>query len=300
MKKLFFILAVLTAASCTKGTAPATEMKTISVELGYPGIEDNTKSVLVDGTHVYWTAQDVNILCITTDDSKYLLTSDETTQKAVKRFTGEIPADKEPLLYYYDANSSTGNFNLKTGHKIREILNRQQECDIANSFPKTLNYAIAQPGDASFKNVHGYFKWTNNGNAIKSVKFETITEGEYLAGWFDVRYEDGELVTTKYNFAGASATACSPYVLSKIVSDPIPADKSYYAIIIPGTYHGLQVTVTLVNGSSFVLKTEETIIVERGKYIDFGVMPTAPVTIQTGSFTLSAGQDYEEGWTLDF
>ena len=304
MKKLLFslpLLLVATALSCTKGSVPSTGMKTISVELGYPQLEDNTKTVLVDGTHVEWTDQDKYIVCYTTSGDKYQLVSDETTQKATKRFTGVIPDNAEPLYYYYDANKGSGGPDLKNGHTIRQSLGNSQTCKVADSFGITQNYAIAKPGDATFKNVHGYFKWTNNGSAIRSVKFETITEGEYLAGWFDVRYDKAEPTTTKYYFTTTSPTAHLTSVTSTISYDAaIPSGKSYYAVVIPGTYHGLKVTIKRTNGSSFSLKTDETIIVERGKYIDFGVLPIEPVTIQTGSFTLSAGQDYEEGWTLDF
>ena len=73
-------------------------------------------------------------------------------------------------------------------------------------------------------------------------------------------------------------------------------DEGRAAVIVPAVVEARHVRLALVG----YLDVGETIIVERGKYIDFGVMPTAPVTIQTGSFTLSAGQDYGQGWTLDF
>jgi len=304
MKKLLlfaFPTLLVMAGSCTKCPAPATEMKTISVELGSPQLDNDTKTVLVGGSHVYWTATDSVIVCITTNDNKYLLKSDERTQKVTKRFTGTIPASEEPAFFFYEMNKTTKiSSSLKNGHTVRcSLLNSVTTYD-NDSFQRTNNFAIAKPGDASFKNVHGYFKWTNNGSAIKSVKFEALTPGEYLAGYFDVRYDGAEPVTTKYYYEEHKESSCSPFVFTKIGFNSIPADKSYYAVVIPGTYHGLKVTITLADGSSFSLKTDETIIVERGKYIDFGVLPIEPVTIQTGSFTLSAGQDYEEGWTLDF
>jgi len=300
MKKLLFLaLAALAAVtSCMKGsqdsspeanpvssalTKASPGMKTVSVTLGCSGIE--TKTVLVD-TLVYWTAGDRYIVCITTDGGRYLMTSDETTQKAAKTFTGEIPEEKTPLYYYYDMNKSTNwGVNLRNGHTLREGLANETACWTANSFPTTLNYAIAKPGDTAMKNVHGYFKWTNNGNAIKSVKFETLTEGEYLAGWFDVRYDGAEPVTSKYFWNVTDSGACSPYVISTIANTAIPADKSYYALAIPGTYHGLRITINLDNGNSFALITEGTIVVERSAFIDFGVLPTTPCAVTAGGCT---------------
>lgn len=266
-----------TALSCSKETA----MKTISVTLGAPQEPADTKTVVTGGSHIQWTAADKNILCITTDGGLYLMTSDESTQKAAKTFTGTIPADKEPMYYYYDMNK-TKNFGVtpKPGGILREILGNNVACWTAGSFPTTLNYAVAKPGDSAFRNVNGYFKWTNNGNAIKAVKFETLTKGEYFAGYFDVDYNGADPQTEKYYTNENNVTACSPYVISSIGNSSIPADKSYYAIVIPGTYHGIKISIYLAEGydankPSFVIKSDATFTVERGKYIDFGVLPVA-------------------------
>lgn len=300
MKKLFILLlaAVAAVTSCSKGgprtpSEPSSTqvltkspgMQAVSVTLGCSGVEASTKTVLVD-TLVYWTAADRNIVCVTTDGGIYALTSDEQTQAAVKTFTGEIPEGKTPLYYLYDMNKNSGwGVSLKNGHTLRERLPNDIACWTAGSFPATLNFAIAKAGDTAMKNVHGYFKWTNNGNAIKSVKFETLTEGEYLAGWFDVRYDGAEPVTSKYFWNVTDSGACSPYVISTIGYTAIPADKSYYALAIPGTYHGLRITINLDNGNSFALITEGTIVVERSAFIDFGVLPTTPCAITAGGCT---------------
>ena len=308
MKKLFLLLlaAVAAVTSCSKGgprtpSEPSSTqvrtkspgMQAVSVTLGCSGVEASTKTVLVD-TLVYWTAADRNIVCVTTDGGTYALTSDEQTQAAVKTFTGEIPEGKTPLYYFYDMNKNSGwGVSLKNGHTLRERLPNDIACWTAGSFPATLNFAIAKAGDTAMKNVHGYFKWANNGSAIRSVKFETLTEGEYLAGWFDVRYDGAEPVTSKFVYNETNPAACSRYVLSSIGHASIPAGKSYYAVVIPGTYHGLLVTVTLDDGTSFGLRTTDTVIVDRGAFIDFGVLPVEAAAIHAGGLTLVPDK---QGW----
>lgn len=283
MKKCYFICALAaiaaTAPSCSKDTVNTPEMKTISVELGAPCEPVDTKTVLVNGSEVQWTKDDKNIVCITTDGSRYLLTSSEDKQAATKTFSGEIPSDKEPLFYYYDMNK-TGNFgvSLKTGNILREQLPNSIDCWSPNSFPTALNFAIAKPGESSFRNIHGYFKWTNNGNAIKAVKFENLSPDEYFTGFFDVQYDGADPEVSLYNI-GVTNT---PYVLSRIGNKAIPSDQSYYAVVIPGTYHGVKISIYLAEGydknnpiPSVVIKSDATFTVERGKYIDFGVLPVA-------------------------
>ena len=301
MRKIHIVTMLAAAAiilfSCSKEPAPG--MKTVSVKLGCPRIENDTKTV-IDGERVLWHKDDINIIAFTKSGNKYALTSTNKTKTAYKEFTGTIPSNEEVLYYYYDKNKTSPDALLKESSFIREVLNYSQYIQSANGFHQNQNSAIAKPGETIFRNVHGFFKWTNNGNAIKSVKFETCKDREYLAGWFDLHYDGADPVTTKYYYNESTLAACSPYVITQVSDSTIPSGKSYYAIVIPGTYHGLKLTITLSNGTSFAIKTDATVVVERGKYLDFGVLPIEPVTITLGSLTFTAGQDYDPGWNMNF
>lgn len=74
----------------------------------------------------------------------------------------------------------------------------------------------------------------------------------------------------------AIALACSPYVLSKVTTSSITPDASHYIIVIPGTYHGIKITITLKDDTSFTIKSGVTFTVERGHYLDLGVLPSQP------------------------
>lgn len=298
MKKIMFAAAcamiIASAISCTKEPS-APKMKTISVELGAPQMNDNapqsapaSKTCLVDGSHVYWTAADKNILCFTTDlvtnGVPYDLTSTENVQSANKTFIGEIPENTEPRFYFYDRNfvASKRNAQIKEekkygqtiGYYIRRLLDNDQRAGSGpyNTFHTGMNYSIAKPGDSGFKNTLGYLKWTNKGNAIRSVKMETLDASEFLTGYFDVHYADSEpntVVSPQDNIAHFN------YVTSGMQDNKtIPENTSFYAIVIPGTYHGLQFTINLATGGTFVIKDTREITVNRGEIINFGVLPT--------------------------
>lgn len=286
MKSIYHICAMAAIAalalSCAKDKAPV-EMKTISVTLGCPQVESMSpqaapaSKTVLDGTSVLWHASDVNIIAFTTAGNKYALTSSDNTKTAVKTFTGTIPATEEILFYYYDKNKTNPDATLKSNSYLREILVANQYVMSANGFHQNLNSAIAKPGDAAFRHVHGFIKWTNNGDAIKQVKLETVTEHEYFAGYFDVHYDGTDPETSKFLYNETNVNACSPHVTVVASESTIPSGGNYYAIVIPGTYHGMKVTVTKQDNSSISFKTNETFTVERGKYLDLGVLPiTAP------------------------
>ena len=279
------LLAAIALACTQKNTEEPVQMKTVSVTLGTIQSEDPEDSkTYLSGEHVMWRADDKNIACITDGEKGsnwYLFTSDENKVAAKKTFTGSIPANENVVLYAYVCNRnavSKFNFSKSTGYTtIRNILGNEQTLGQDNTFNVLYNFGIAKPGDAAFKNVHGYLKWTNTpGGDIKAVKVETLAQGEYFAGYFDCTYEGATPSTVKSMLSLTSVNACSPYVLSKVTTSSITPDASHYIIVIPGTYHGIKLTITLKDDTSFTIKSGVTFTVERGHYLDLGVLPSQP------------------------
>ena len=306
---LFALLAVsaATTLSCTKDSDGPVKMKTISVTIGCPQ-ELSSKTQLVNGNKVYWTAADKNLICFTnntaTDAVGYDLTSTQSGLSATKTFTGSIPDGDEPVFFVYDRNRKTSagthNFKFKKTYLTLYSDNDQRigSAPWGNTFHVGCNYAVVRPGDSEVKHVFGFIKWTNNGTAIKYVKMEPLVSSENIIGALKISFSGKDLVI------GNAYTSSVNYVYSGLQSGAsnsnIPADNSYYAIVYPRTYHGLKVTITLADGNQFVLKTDETLVVERGKFLDLGVLPKEPVTVVMGGVTFTAGQDYDQGWNMDF
>ena len=319
MKRLSIILAVAAVAaialSCSKNEAPV-KMKTISVEMGAPQAAADSKTVLVDNSHVYWTAFDKNIICFTDnseDKSKgYGLSSTETESVPVKSFSGSIPEGDTPLFYIFDRNrTQSGNFSFRKGSAtyLAVFVDPNQLMTlgtsgnfVANSFHAGCNYAVALPDDASFKSVFGYMKWTNNGAAIKYIKIEPLVSSENIVGQIKISAQDGALSFTHAWDSGTN------YIQSGVAANAdnslITPDNSYYAIVYPRTYNGLKITITLAGasgtgtGSSFTIKTNQTFTVERGKYVDLGVLPIEPISKDSGTVSSGSG-DFTEGWTME-
>ena len=301
LTNIFAVAAIAVAAiSCSKDG----KMQTVSVELGCPQISTGTKTYL-SGTKVMWKSDDKYIAAIT-DGVKgsnwYLFTSTESSPAEVKTFSGTINAGEKIVLYAYLCNrNAVSKFNLSksTGYTtIRNILGNDQTLGQDNTFNTLYNFAVARPGEHQFRNCCGYFKWTNTSEGdIKEVKVETLNlagTSEFLGGYFDCTYEDADPVTVKSCLNMTSTNACSPYVKSRVTTSSITPDASHYIIVIPGTYHGLKVTITLSDNSSFAIRTSKTITVPRGTVLDLGVLPTSPIQQPVGGdidFDTVSGED---------
>lgn len=328
MKKFFYICALAaiaaTALSCTKETQVApVKMKTVSVELGaprYAETENNLDSkTYLNGTEVWWGSNDKNIVAIT-DGKKgenwFLFTSDEETAKPTKSFHGDIPEGQTIVLFAFLCNR-TSSFGLSkyTGWTtIRNILGNAQGLNMAGSFNSQYNFAVAKPEDLYFRNCHGYLKFTDATGLIKKVKAETVGKEmlmngsneeehrEYMAGYFDTTYgeydDDPTTVKSALN-TGSTINARSPYVEGTISSPKVDETASYYLIVLPRTYHGIKLTITLTDGTALAIKSTKEFTVPRGTAVDLGTLPVAALSKAAGSFTLEGSGDFAEGWTLE-
>ena len=296
------------ALSCAKEQPAApVKMKTVTVSLGAPVIEPTTKTILggENGTSVEWRGDDVNIVAITNGakgENWYLFTSTDNERAAVKTFTGSIPETEKVVCYFYDLNKadSFGLSKYTAYETVRVILPYDQSCWSYNSFPQTQNFALALAGEnPKFKSCCGYFKWTNNGDAIKSVKFETVTEHEYFAGYFNSTISAEGISTEKYVYNEGNQNACSKYVNSKDPHGTITADSSYYAIVIPGEFHGMKMTITLAAGGTVALVSSTTFTVQPGKYIDLGVLPVAAISKAASGSVIAGLGDFPGEWVVE-
>ena len=281
MKKLVYICALAaiaaTALSCSKEKAPV-KMKTVSFEMGCPQMVEEgndskpTGKTTLDGTSIKWMDTDVNIVAITNGtvgENWYTLTSDNTSYAFTKVFTGSIKEGEEVECLLYRRNkNATGALLSKyetKAYTFRAQHAEDQSCN-GGTFNTLYNDAIAKPGDAAFKSICGYFKWKNNSAGdIKSVKVETTTPGEYLAGYYRCNYSGADPVTTAY-----TGSTVHNFVLSH-PNNP-SANKDYYIIVFPGTFNGLKITVTRTDGTTtHVFTSNAKFTVEPGKYINLNI-----------------------------
>ena len=229
-----------------------------------------------DGTSIYWKTDDVNIVAITNGtvgSNWYTLTSTNNNLTTTKVFTGEVPSNEDVLALYYRQGKNAAGCGLskyeKTANTIRNNNAQSQTCG-DGTFNTLYNDAVARPGDANFKSIFGYFKWTNTANGdIKKLKVETVGDGEYFAGHYRCNYSGDVPATTPYT----SGTVYK-YVENTVNTSTINPNKDHYIIVIPGTFHGLKLTVTLTDNSTKTYVSDAVYNIEPGKYVDLGVPPT--------------------------
>ena len=229
-----------------------------------------------------------------------------------KVFTGRIPDGENVLLYAYLCNrNEVSKFGLSkwVGYSVvRNILGNAQTISRVGSFNELYNFAVAKPGEGAFRNCCGYLKFTQDAaGSIKNVRVETLVQDgddpEFFGGYFDCTYGefDDDPVTVKSPAnTGSTVNARSPYINCPINASAIAPDASYYIIVLPRVFHGIKVTITLNDDTSFAIKSTKTFEVKRGEAIDLGVLPVAPISKSAGSFEVLPGSgDFAEGWTLE-
>lgn len=290
MKKLYFFAVCLAVAavsvSCQKAQPEGGNLVPFSVTFGIEeddlALDIDSKTLLASGTQKFGTGTKYLSL-FTTDGERVKLSSSSSTQDVTRTFTGEVPEGKTAAYYFYSGGYEgqyptwKGNGQFKVvDNKYQRIKNEQPAYN--GSFELRTNPLIAKPSDSALRNIMGYIKWINpkgeDGDkmgVIASVKFEALTSGEYLTGVYFVDYSGADPVVTP------ATPDVDNYVISTSYASGSRFDLVSYAVVFPGTYHGLKMTITLRNGTVFTLKHPGDITIERGKAINLGALPTAPL-----------------------
>ena len=315
-----FMIALAALASCKHEVLPVSDL--ISITAGFedpraPGQATDTKTHL-SGTKVYWSSGDNAVYVFDSKGYKSTFTSTESSVKSTRTFTGTISqgAEISYVLYTGKSKSETDETSLtvvpggnasgetitagndgtvvewdrtKSGFPVHDIFSGStlalpgtQNISTTNSFASATNIAIMKKGDTAMRSVFGYIRFTvpkgADGNAaIKSVKFQA---DEYMAGKIQIDYTDKDPVATVISNGSKSVTVNMRWNSTTSRYE----DGTLYAILAPGTYHNLTITVTpFANGSStqgaatatpIVLTSSKPVTVTRGKYTECGILPT--------------------------
>ena len=194
---------------------------------------DETKTVLMDGTDVYWLPGDqINV-------SGHTLTSTATEPVPFTDFEGIVPVNEKYYACY--PQSMFNNWNYAP-HVVMILPSTQKA--VKGSFEDGLNAAVASTTADEmtfrFRNVLGYVKFTVPAGyePLSSVLVETVN-GEQLSGSFAADCSSDSP-------SGLRMPNATPFV--QLVGDPLIGEGSYYMAMIPGTYEG---------GLKFTFKNKE-------------------------------------------
>lgn len=294
---------------------------TAGFECQFP--EEQTKTHVSGGSKILWSSGDNAIYVFDSKGKKNKFTSDETGPSETRTFTGTITngSEIEYILWTGKGKNDTDesyltsvpggsldNEDLAPGNGgsvvdwdytksgsffasdifLGSTLTVLDPQDIAttNTFASKANITIMKKGDTAFRNVFGYIRFTvpkgEDGNsAIKSVKFSA---DEYMAGKIQIDYSGDDPVASIVEGTSKSVTVNMRWNPSTSRYE----DGTFYAVLPPGTYKNLKITVTpfsngassqnAATGTPFVLKSSRDVVIKRGLYTDAGTLPAEKKT----------------------
>lgn len=309
--KILTALAVLASGlfSCTRADAdlraPEGDVITLSVGQEEPSSVSDTEDASVNtrtyvqGSKIQWSSSgsyDKVLFVFDTKGVKNKFTSSSTKAEAVRSFSGTISEGSKIKFVLWSGKTASSDQSTLSGDIISgDNLSVPATQNIANtnSFAPTSNIAVMKPGDNKMRSVMGYLRYTipadaNNCATIKSVKFEA---DEDLVGNIRIDYSGSEPVATIVSGGSKSVTVTTRYQTKIPGYEP----GNLYAVVAPGVYHNMKITVTpFKNGASdqnaeagepFTLTVKNPVTVVRGKYTNAGALPNVkpePVTPDEG------------------
>lgn len=242
----------------------------------------DTKTVLVDRTHVYW--QDGDKIAVSGAASPFITSLAEDSPTA--SFTGEAP---EAEVYYsvspYEAVQEWADELV--------LLNLQKDQPaVKGTFASDINIAVAsttsQDKDFFFRNVLAYIKLSVGSGAgrINSITISTPA-GEALTGSFYVDCSEEDPV----------AVPDEEIPTVTLTSETVFEEGDYYLAIIPGTYsEGLTFTFEGPGGTA-VRSIERSLTIGRGTVY---ALPLDDLEWQAGeAYYAKVDQTYDD-WSGEY
>lgn len=285
MKKFYLAFVIIAAASiaagCSKEPTQPTPAAKEKITLTAGASETKTYGIETIRFNTTDPADHLSIFDSEGENNDFALTS---TSGASGEFSGEITGGSSPLfaIYPYNAEASLSGTNITTtlGNHFRaynkDSILRDMNLSIGQITGSAGSYA------AELKNVCGILGIHIPADVI-GVKNVKLTANESLAGNVTIDYNSGE-----------------PSVVSapdgaKSVDFDIPAnnglqwnDTKFYFCIIPGTYTGIKITITLLNGKTKEFSSSNPVTVVRNGRILLKDLTLAEVQdVPAGNLTIS-------------
>ena len=217
-------------------------------------------------------------------NNQFAQPSEDPKASVSATFEGEITSGSQPkyVVYPYEANAKILNDVITT--TIYSSYNATNKNSVLNGMNLSIG-GISTQNDAytaTLKNVCGIvgIKIPSEVIGVKKVK---LTTNESLAGNVSIAYNDGD------------PEVVSKPDGSKSIEFSIPAndglqynDCSFYFSLVPGTYTGIRVTITLLNGQTKEFSSNNQLVVKRGSRIMMKELTLADVQdVPSGDITLT-------------
>ncbi len=299
MKKIYYIIAaasMMMAASCAKEQMPSAEgnepqlvKKTFTADFA-----GETKTSLVDGKKVHWTAGDQISVFDNVNNKNYVFESSNLNGAAAD-FTGYTVdgATEYVALYPYKFGASYNS----TSRVVSANIPASQKA-VKGGFDNNMNIALAVSDGShlSFKNVCALLKVTipEDMTNVRSLSFITST---YVSGRVDVTLnEDGSFTAAGNTSQNNSFKEVNLDNAGKAMD---PGD--YYFVVIPGTYNKIYLSVTTTDDEMYTRYSNTTgVVVKSNDVINLGNVPAAGSKKFKITNLAAAPISLEDNWTIGY
>lgn len=291
MNKNIILLAagavMLSVASCSVEESKLTPVASDPrVPMEFTTLSTKTALVPSDNNAVVWSADDAVAIFDGTYANKFTITSEPGTPSAT--FAGKAIPEADYYAIYPFSNDAELN-----GTVISSVLPAEQHY-VAGTFDTMLNPSVAKAlggaTELSFSNVASILQVNVENLGDKVVKEVAVKATEKLAGDYTVEMSGDEYIAKAAENAVAEV---------KVVADEAVAADKFYAVLLPGTYTGLVVTVTYSDGtySEKAVSSSVEMPVSGGRSVSIDA--SAAVAIENGLYgQYQAGLDIEIGGKL--
>ena len=268
MKKTLLYIALAVAAtafatSCVKELVEETTgtENTGKVEVTgqvFEGVMEDTKSV-IEGQTPTWVEGDA-ISIFGSNQAEGL----ECTYLGENKFQSKESAVVEGPYYAIYPHKEGHTVNQETGVFTATVPSEQIITAGHNVGAGALvSVAASETTELYFRNAVGLVRLENKREDIVSIKIESTTSGQVIAGEFTMSLDDETPTVTPVEGKGATSITLKPAEENGTL-----AAGEYYATLLPCSINGLKVTFTRKNGekteTATVTKTKETTIPRNG------------------------------------
>ena len=252
MKKyLYFMAAAIVAfAACTREITPDGPQFGGKVIKAFNDDGITSKTTLADDNEVLWTDSDAVTAFVGTANHTSTSTAVSNEGKvATFTFTDiDSSADVDYLIYPADANASISEGVVTTTLTTLQRI-------VPGSFANGANLAIAEgAAEVFFKNACSFLSVKVNGDNIHSVK---LIADQPLTGEVTVNYNEG-YPTVAAKEGGKTAN----YVQ---LAGTFVSGNTYYFVVLPGSYSGIKLEFTDVQGRKATFANSEALTVARNE-----------------------------------
>ncbi len=286
-RRLAFVL--LIALSCVKEENKPSTGERISLSVGleeFLAVESDTKTYL-SGSKVRWgtTAPDKVLYVFDSAGEKNVFSRTAPTAGTsnVATFEGTVTVGSSPDILLWSGKTQNNDNSVRLGNVLSgsslAVVN-PQTINNTNSFDQTANISAMKNGDSCLRNVFGYIRYIipQGDDGCATIKSVTFSADEAMSGQIEIDCSSSIPVASVVASSNTSLTVNTRY------KNGLGYESgTLYAVLPPGVYHNLKVTITPFSGGAtdvdaptgeaFTIKSRGEIVILRGKYTDAGELP---------------------------